>query len=192
MSKMPVTATLCGLSAWQPVPALRASTGLRLRAPSGLFAIAEKTVSLLENYCWFRFLCSRKWKVLQNIWEPIQWNRKTHTRRSKQYSSRGNNKDFLPFVSMQDLSSLLEHVPAQSAVCYTTYMILFYLQKVYILLPLGNSFCFNTYLQITKNIASAIKTMNCCNNSKLYLWLHWRLINPKFMPQQRFHFHWKK
>lgn len=55
--------------------------------------------------------------------------RKAHPRKSKQYSSRGNSNDLCPFVAMQDLSSLLEHVPAQDAECYTTYMMFFNLTK---------------------------------------------------------------
>lgn len=70
----------------------------------------------------------------------------------KQYSSGGNKKDFLPFVSMQDLSSLLKQVPAQHAVCYTTYMLFFYLQQVCILLPLGNSFCLTPTCKLLRTL----------------------------------------
>lgn len=123
-------------------------------------------------------------QVEQNKTNP-KWNRKrqkkTNTRKKqlvlhdnsshpqKQFSSVTGRTDFLPFVPMQDLSSLLKHAPAQCAVCYTTYMLFFYLQKVCISFPWGNNFCLNTYLQITKNTASVLKTTNCCNNSKLYL-----------------------
>lgn len=151
--------------------------------------MAEKTMSLLEKSCRFSSLCPRKWKILCYIQEAAQWNRRTCTRRFK-YSTGGNNKDFLPFLSLQDQSSLLKPAPARCAVCHTTWVVFIY--KNCILLPLGNSFCLNTYLQITKSIAGALKTTNCCNNSELCLWLHSRLINPKFMPQQRFHFMWKK